>query len=56
MFNVVFHLVATTSRHHDTDNVHDTKDTARKITQDSVNLLIFIYFKYITNDMKVKVF
>jgi hypothetical protein len=28
-------------RHRDTDNVHDTEDTARKITQDSENFINF---------------
>jgi hypothetical protein len=55
MFSVAFHLVATSSvtltsqittsdRHQDMDNIHDTEDTAMKITQDSGNFINFNSF------------
>jgi hypothetical protein len=46
-------LLPPVDRHQDTDNVHDTEHTARKIVE---TVLILIRFKYMINDKKVKVF
>jgi hypothetical protein len=44
MYIKLHKLIKFVDRHQDTDNVHDTEDTARKIRQDSGNFINFNLF------------